>query len=179
MGICDCKMIQFMPANNSNTNRVITILIHSDKTLFQNVFVTLLCQVGKDVTSSLLSWHKHYDFNAADFDITANENARYKHNELKYTFLFIFLCLGIQKMSSVNKNLSLHTILGSSCIRPFGAYMLLYRTRGMVVPKTHVLHWVMLLIHFRIEFYSTIWSILCYCIEHGEWPFPKRMYYIG
>ena len=89
MGICDCKMIQFMPAKPSNTNRVITILINSDKTLFQNVFVTLLRQVAKDVTSSLLSWHKRYDFNAANFDITANENACYKRNELEYTFLFI------------------------------------------------------------------------------------------
>ena len=44
----------------------ITILIHSDKTLFQNVFVTLLRRVAKDVTSSLLSWHKRYDFNAAN-----------------------------------------------------------------------------------------------------------------
>ena len=56
-----------MPANHSNTNRVIAILIHSHKTHFQIVFVTLLCRVAKDVTSSLLSWHKHYDFNAANF----------------------------------------------------------------------------------------------------------------
>ena len=56
-----------MPANHSNTNRVITILIGSDETLFQNVFVTLLRRVAKDVTSSLLSWHKRYDFNAANF----------------------------------------------------------------------------------------------------------------
>ena len=68
-----------MPANHSNTNRVITILIHSAKTLFQNVFVTLLRHVPKDVTSSLLSRHKCYDFN----DDTANENARYKRNELE------------------------------------------------------------------------------------------------
>ena len=67
MGICDHKMIQFMPANHSNTNRVITILIHSDKTHFQNVFVTLLRRVAKDMMSSLLSWHKGYDFNAANF----------------------------------------------------------------------------------------------------------------
>ena len=66
-GICDLKMIQFMPANHSNTNRVITILIHSDKTQFQNVFVMLLRRVAKDVTSSLLSWYKCYDFNAANF----------------------------------------------------------------------------------------------------------------
>ena len=59
-------MIHFMPANHSNTNCVITILIHSDRTLFQNVFVTLLRGVSKDVKSSLLSWHKRYDFNAAN-----------------------------------------------------------------------------------------------------------------
>ena len=56
-----------MPANHSNTNRVITILNHSDKTRFQNVFVTLLRRVAKEVTSSLLLWHKRYDFNAANF----------------------------------------------------------------------------------------------------------------
>ena len=66
-GICDSKMIQFMPANHSNTNRVITILIHSGKTRFQNVFVRLLRRVAKDVTSSLLSWHKRNDFNAENF----------------------------------------------------------------------------------------------------------------
>ena len=60
-------MIQFMPANHSNTNRIITILIHSDKTHYQNVFVMLLRRVAKDVTSSVLSWHKHNDFNAANF----------------------------------------------------------------------------------------------------------------
>ena len=56
-----------MPANHSNTNRVITILIHSDLTHFQNFFVMLLRRVAKDVTSSLLSWHKRYDLNAANF----------------------------------------------------------------------------------------------------------------
>ena len=56
-----------MPANHSNTNPVIAILIHSDKTLFQNVFVTLLRRIAKDVTLSLLSWHKRYDINAANF----------------------------------------------------------------------------------------------------------------
>ena len=60
-------MIQFMPAKHSNTNSVITILIHSDKTRFQNVFIALLRRVAKDVMSSLLSWHKRYDFNAANF----------------------------------------------------------------------------------------------------------------
>ena len=51
-----------MPANHSNTNRVITILIHSDKTHYQNVIVMLLRRVAKDATSSLFSWHKRYDF---------------------------------------------------------------------------------------------------------------------
>ena len=69
-------MIQFMPANHSNTNLVITILIHSDKTQFQNIFVMLLRHIAKDMTSSLLSWHKRYDFNPANFDVIANENAR-------------------------------------------------------------------------------------------------------
>ena len=54
-----------MPANHSNTNHVITILIHSDKTHFLNVFFMLLCRVAKDVTTSLFSGHKCYDFNAA------------------------------------------------------------------------------------------------------------------
>ena len=66
-GICGRKMIQFMPANHSNTNPVITILIHSDKMHFQNVFVMLLRRIAKDMTSSLFSWQKHYDFNATYF----------------------------------------------------------------------------------------------------------------
>ena len=70
-----------MPANNLNTNRVITILIHFDKTHFQNFFVMLLRRVAKDVTSLLLSGHKRYDFN--HFDVVANENALYKNNELE------------------------------------------------------------------------------------------------
>ena len=54
MGICDCKIIQFMPANHSNTNRVITILIHFDKTSFQNVFVTLLRRVAKYIVRDVV-----------------------------------------------------------------------------------------------------------------------------
>ena len=60
-------MIQFMPENHANTNHVITILINSDKTHFRNVFVMLLRHVAKDVTSSLLSWHSRFDFNATNF----------------------------------------------------------------------------------------------------------------
>ena len=89
-GIYDRKTIQCMPANHSNTNRVIIILIHSDKAHFQNVYVMLLRPVAKDVTSSLLSWHKRYDFNAANFDVIANENARYKRNELEFVFLSLY-----------------------------------------------------------------------------------------
>ena len=56
-----------MQANHSITRRVITILIHATKMHFQNVFITLPRRVAKAVTSSLLSWHKRYDFNAANF----------------------------------------------------------------------------------------------------------------
>ena len=72
-------MIQFMPANHSlisNTNPVITILIHSDKTHFHNVFVMLLCRVGKDVMILMPQM----------FDVIANENACYKRNELELPF---------------------------------------------------------------------------------------------
>ena len=85
-----------MPANHSKTNRVFSILIHTDKRLFQNVFVTLLRHVAKDVTSSLISLHKRYDFNAPNFDVTANENARYKRNKLESAFY-----LNIEKSTSV------------------------------------------------------------------------------
>ena len=33
----------------------------------ENFFFTLLRRVAQDVTSWLLSWHKSYDFNAANF----------------------------------------------------------------------------------------------------------------
>ena len=84
VSVCDRKMIQSMPANDSNTNRVITILLPSDKTHFQNDFVMLLRRVAKDVTSPLLSWHKRYDLNAEIFDVIANENARFKRNESEW-----------------------------------------------------------------------------------------------
>ena len=72
-----------MPANHSNTNCVITIQIHSY--YFQNFFVMLLRHFAKDVTSWLLSWHKRYDFNAANFR-RHGQNARYKRNELESQF---------------------------------------------------------------------------------------------
>ena len=75
-----------MPANHSNTNCVITILIHSDKTLFQNVFVTLLRRVAKDVTSSFLRVINAMILMPQIFDVTANENARYKRNDLELLF---------------------------------------------------------------------------------------------
>ena len=83
MGICDRKIIKFRPANHSNTNRVITILFHSDKTVFQNVFVLLLRRVAKDVTSSLLLCIKAVIIMPHIFDVIANENAHYKSNELE------------------------------------------------------------------------------------------------
>ena len=66
-----------------NFDRVITILIHSYKMHFQNVFVVLLRRVAKDVTPSLLSWHKRYDFNAANFQC----HSQWKCNELEFLFL--------------------------------------------------------------------------------------------
>ena len=41
-----------MPANNPNTNSVIIILIHSVKTCFQNVLVTLIRRIAKDMMLS-------------------------------------------------------------------------------------------------------------------------------
>ena len=75
-----------MPAYHSNTTRVITILIHSDKTRFQNIFVTLLRRVAKDVTSSLLHSINAMILMPQFFDVTANEYARYKRNELELRF---------------------------------------------------------------------------------------------
>ena len=74
-----------MPANHSNTNRVITILIHSDKMHFQNVCVILLLRgVTKDATSLLLSWHLNAMILMPKiFDVIANENVCYKRNEVE------------------------------------------------------------------------------------------------
>ena len=63
MHICDSKIIQFMPASHSNTNRVIIISIPSAKTLFQNIFVVL----NTYMMLSLVSRHKRYDFNVVNF----------------------------------------------------------------------------------------------------------------
>ena len=76
-------MIQFMPANYSNTNRVITILTHSDKKHFQNVFDMLLCRVAKDITCRCFHGIKAMILMPQIFDVTANENACYKCNELE------------------------------------------------------------------------------------------------
>ena len=76
-------MVQFMPANHSNINSIITILIHPAKTHFQDIIV-LLRHIAKHVTSSLISryMYKHYYFNTAIFNLLANENVCYKRNEL-------------------------------------------------------------------------------------------------
>ena len=56
-----------MPANHINTNLVIIILIHSDKTHLQFIFITLLHHVAKEATSVLQSRHKHHNFSATIF----------------------------------------------------------------------------------------------------------------
>ena len=88
--ICRHKLYHFMVANlvlqrrvSGAVKRVFATVIHSDKTLFQNVFVTLLRRVAKDVTSSLLPWHNALILMPQIFDVTANENACYKCNELE------------------------------------------------------------------------------------------------
>ena len=60
----------------------------------------LLRSIAKDMTSSLLSWHKRYDFNAATFRRHTNENVCYERNELEwlnnvhaYTNFFLLLFL--------------------------------------------------------------------------------------
>ena len=68
-----------MHTNHSNTNRVrsITILIHSDKRSFQNVFVTLLSRRCFHGINAMILMPQI-------FDVTANENAGYKRNELEF-----------------------------------------------------------------------------------------------
>ena len=79
--ICDRKMTQFMPANHSNTNCVITILIHSDKRFFKTFL--LRCYVA---LPSMWRRRCFHGINAMILmpqilDVKANENARYKCNE--------------------------------------------------------------------------------------------------
>ena len=65
----------------------------------------LLRRVAKDVTSSLLSWHKRLNFNDFKnpqiFDVIANENALCKRNELDFfvasNSLYKLLCIGKKK----------------------------------------------------------------------------------
>ena len=73
-------MTQVVPANHSNKNRVITILIQSDKTRFQNVFVTLPRRRRFNSTNAMI-------FMPQFFDVIANGNARYKRNELEFIFI--------------------------------------------------------------------------------------------
>ena len=82
--ICNRIMIQLMPANHSNTNRFITILIHSDdKTRFQKFSF-------RSYVALLRTWRPRcfHDINAMVlipqiYDIEANEIVRYKRNELE------------------------------------------------------------------------------------------------
>ena len=78
-----------MPANHSITNRVITILIHSHKRFFKTF--SFGCYVAL-----LRMWRRRcfHGINAMIlmpqiFDVTANENARYKRNELEYVFVVL------------------------------------------------------------------------------------------
>ena len=64
-------MVKWVFATVKYARHASTFLIHSAKTCFQNVFVLLIPHISKDVTSSLISWHKRFDFDAANFDIIA------------------------------------------------------------------------------------------------------------
>ena len=66
----------------------ITILIHSDKKRYQNVFVMLPHRDAKDVMSSLLSWHKRYDFNAAKF-LRSKPMKMHVTNVMNYNYFFL------------------------------------------------------------------------------------------
>ena len=72
-------MTHVVPANHSNKNRVITILIQSDKTRFQNVFVTLPRRRLNSINPMI--------FMPQIFDVIANGNARYTRNELEFIFI--------------------------------------------------------------------------------------------
>ena len=102
-----------MPVNHSNTIRVITILIHAAESRFENVFVTLLRPVVKDVTSSLLSWHKWYDFNAANF----RRHSKWNGNELGCTFMIardrrLNIFDDLREWMTFNKGMSVDFFLG-------------------------------------------------------------------
>ena len=72
-------MIQFMPANHSNTNGVITILIHSIKRIFKTFL--LHCYVPL-LNMWCDSWF--YGINTLIFAFITNENGHNTHNELEY-----------------------------------------------------------------------------------------------
>ena len=55
-------MIQIMPADDSDSICVIALFINSDKTHFQNIFVTFLRRIPKQVPSLPLSGHGCFSF---------------------------------------------------------------------------------------------------------------------
>ena len=76
-----------MPANHSNPNRVITILIHLIKHIFETVslccYIALLrlwrCRCFHGINAMILM--------SQIIDVIANENVRYKRNELELYFI--------------------------------------------------------------------------------------------
>ena len=73
-------MTQFLPAIHS----FISILIHFAKMHFQDIFVTLLHTITKDMTPLLISRHNSMILMTQIFDALGNENAHYKCNGLEY-----------------------------------------------------------------------------------------------
>ena len=69
---------------------VFTILIHPAKAHFQHIFSTSLCHFAKDVTSLLISRNINTMILMPQIlDITANENVRYKRNDIKYDTMYM------------------------------------------------------------------------------------------
>ena len=52
-----------------------------------------LCSVAKDVLSSLISRHKHNDFNAANWNNSTSENMLYMHYKVNKNVIFYLHCL--------------------------------------------------------------------------------------
>ena len=64
-------MIQIMPADHNHLHSL--IIFRSANAQVQNIFDKLL---SSELTSSLISRHKRFDYNAENFDVVANDNVR-------------------------------------------------------------------------------------------------------
>ena len=83
-----------MPGNHSNTNRIITILIHLIKRIFKTfslcyyMYIALLrtwrCRCFHGINAMILM--------SQIFDVIANENAHYKCNELEWS-IYSYVCI--------------------------------------------------------------------------------------